>query len=128
MAFQLAALLRVDKNGSPKKSITTEKVGYIQQDQPITEVGIQSSFFEDLYVILSDVPDIAGAVQNRPDAQRATFTFMIKPLVGWIWYGGMIVALGGLIALWPGAGAPVRTPVPARRRAVAPVAAAAAGD
>jgi cytochrome c-type biogenesis protein CcmF len=127
MAFQLAALLRVDKDGKPQESLTTEKRGYIQQDQPTTEVGIRSSFLEDLYVILSDVADLSGAVQNRPDAQRVTFTFIINPLVGWIWYGGMIVALGGLIALWPGAGVPARAPVATSRRVVA-LPAAAAGD
>ncbi|MSR35757.1 MAG: heme lyase CcmF/NrfE family subunit [Gemmatimonadetes bacterium] len=129
MAFQLAALLRVEKDGKPLKNLTTEKRGYIQQDQPTTEVGISSSFLEDLYVILSDVPDIQGAVQNRADAQTATFTFLVNPLVGWIWYGGLIVALGGLIAMWPSAaGVPARaSTVPAMRRA-GPVAAVAAGD
>jgi cytochrome c-type biogenesis protein CcmF len=104
LAFQLAALFRVAKDGEPLKNMTTEKRGYIQQDNPTTEVGIRSSFLEDLYVILSDVPDIQGAVNNRADAQTATFTFLINPLVGWIWFGGMIVAVGGLIGLWPSAG------------------------
>jgi len=30
------------------------------------------------------------------------FRFTINPLVWWVWYGGMIVALGGLIVMWPG--------------------------
>ncbi len=42
------------------------------------------------------------------------FLFIVDPLVSWIWIGALIVALGGLIALWP-----VR-PAPARRRALAP--------
>ena len=129
MVFQLAALLRVEKDGKPLEPVTTEKRGYIQQDQPTTEVGIRSSFLEDLYVILSDVPDLAGAVNNRPDAQTATFTFLINPLVGWIWYGGMLVALGGLIGLWPsGAGVPVRAPIVASVRRGGPLPAPAAGD
>ena len=28
---------------------------------------------------------------------RITF----NPLVWWVWYGGMIMALGGLIVMWP---------------------------
>ena len=127
--FQLVALLRVEKDGKAVRSLTTEKRGYTQQDTPTTEVGIRSSFLEDLYVILSDVPDMAGAVNNRPDAQTATFTFMINPLVGWIWYGGMIVALGGLIGLWPTAtGASVRAPMSVRIGRGTAVPAAAAGD
>lgn len=122
LAFQLVALLRVEKNGKVLRNLTTEKRGYIAQNQPTTEVGIRSSFLEDLYVILSDVPDIRRAIMNEPDAQTATFTFMVNPLVGWIWYGGMIVAIGGLIGLWPsGAGALVRAPAVASARISKPV-------
>ena len=32
--------------------------------------------------------------------------FTINPLVWWVWYGGMIVTLGGLIVMWPGGGSP----------------------
>jgi cytochrome c-type biogenesis protein CcmF len=37
------------------------------------------------------------------------FLLIVSPLVTWLWLGGIIVALGGLIALWP-------IPVLARRR------------
>jgi cytochrome c-type biogenesis protein CcmF len=128
-AFQLVALLRVEKDGKQLPNLTTEKRGYIAQDQPTTEVGIRSSFFEDLYVILSDVADLRSAIMNEPDAQTATFTFLVNPLVGWIWYGGMMVALGGLIGLWPTANsAPVRAPVLSSARTSEPVPVGAAGD
>jgi cytochrome c-type biogenesis protein CcmF len=39
----------------------------------------------------------------------ATFLLIVSPLVTWLWFGGIIVAFGGLIALWP-------IPVLARRR------------
>jgi cytochrome c-type biogenesis protein CcmF len=45
------------------------------------------------------------------------FLFIVDPLVSWIWIGALIVALGGLIALWP-------VPALARRRASVPSAAA----
>ena len=131
LAFQLVALFRVEKNGKVMDNLTTEKRGYIQQDQPTTEVGIDPSFLEDLYVILSDVPNMRGAVQNEPDAQAATFTFLVNPLVGWLWFGGLIVAVGGLIGLWPtltGAGEPARTPTVTQARPRRPVPAGAAGD
>jgi cytochrome c biogenesis factor len=25
----------------------------------------------------------------------------VHPLIGWIWAGGLVVILGGLVALWP---------------------------
>ena len=39
----------------------------------------------------------------------ATFLLIVSPLVTWLWFGGIIVAFGGLISLWP-------FPVLARRR------------
>ena len=111
LAWQVVALMRVEKEGRPLGTLTTEKRAYIAQEQPVTEVGIRSAFLEDLYVILSDVSDMRGALMNEPAAQTATFTFLVNPVVGWIWYGGMILALGGLVALWPGA-APARLAAP----------------
>ncbi|HYY74546.1 MAG TPA: cytochrome c-type biogenesis CcmF C-terminal domain-containing protein, partial [Solirubrobacterales bacterium] len=50
------------------------------------------------------------------DPPPATFRVNVNPLVTWIWVGGAIAVLGGLVAIWP-------TP-PARRRRVADVYAA----
>ena len=50
---------------------------------------------EDLYVVL------AGVVNGT---EQAVYRFTINPLVWWVWYGGMIVTLGGLIVMWPGGG------------------------
>jgi cytochrome c-type biogenesis protein CcmF len=33
----------------------------------------------------------------------ANFRLIVSPLVEWIWLGGAIAGLGGLIALWPAA-------------------------
>jgi cytochrome c-type biogenesis protein CcmF len=41
------------------------------------------------------------------------FLLIVSPLVTWIWLGALIIAIGGLIALWP-------VPALARRRAPAP--------
>ena len=50
------------------------------------------------------------------DPPPANFRVNVNPLVSWIWVGGAIAALGGLVAIWP-------TP-PARRRRVSDVYAA----
>jgi len=63
---------------------------------------------------------------NQTEAQTATFTFIINPLVGWIWFGGLIVAVGGLIGLWPSAS--VRVRIPASASAPAGAVPAGAGD
>jgi cytochrome c-type biogenesis protein CcmF len=41
-------------------------------------------------------------LQHPPPAQ---FHLIVSPLVMWIWIGGIVVFLGGLIALWPAPGA-----------------------
>jgi cytochrome c-type biogenesis protein CcmF len=35
------------------------------------------------------------------DTPAATFRLLVSPLVTWIWFGAIIVFLGGLIAIWP---------------------------
>ncbi len=41
---------------------------------------------------------VRSYLKNPPPAQ---FHFIVSPLVMWIWIGGLIVAIGGLIAVWP---------------------------
>jgi cytochrome c-type biogenesis protein CcmF len=32
---------------------------------------------------------------------RASFRIMINPLVSWLWFGGYVVGIGVLLAVWP---------------------------
>jgi len=70
-------------------------------DLPMTEVGIRSSVREDLYLILSALDDMEGAVRADSNAQGIDLQVLIKPFVGWIWFGGVMLAVGTLVALWP---------------------------
>jgi cytochrome c-type biogenesis protein CcmF len=97
-----AATVEVARNGKRIGLLTTEKRQHVDAEgnptfQPSTEVGIRSDLREDLYVVL-------GGVVNG--TEQAVYRFTINPLVWWVWYGGMVVALGGLIVMWPGGGAP----------------------
>ncbi len=51
-------------------------------------------------------------LKSPPPAQ---FHFIVSPLVMWIWVGGLIVFIGGLVAVWP-APSTVRARVAARAR------------
>ncbi len=104
MEWQAQALLTVARNGKPVGSITTEKRMYLTYPAPVTEVGIRSTAFEDLYVILANAEDLGRALSNDAGGQRATFEVQINPLVGWIWYGGLMVAFGAMVGLWPSKG------------------------
>lgn len=97
------ALLSVEKDGKDLGMMSTELRWYPSRQQRSTEVGIRSTPLEDLYIILAEVPDFQGVIDNDPDAQRIITEIQVNPLVGWIWYGGMILAMGSLISLWPAA-------------------------
>src|SRR5436309_2503831 len=93
-----AATLEVSRDGKRLEVLTTEKRQHVDglgrpTFQPSSEVGIRRDLREDLYVVL-------GGVVNGPE--QAVCRFTINPLVWWVWYGGMIIALGGLIVMWPG--------------------------
>jgi len=101
--WQAIALVSVARDGEPVGALTTEKRKYTTSDQWMTEVGIRSNAQEDLYLILSALDDLQGAVSNDPTAQGIDLQVLVKPLVALIWWGGLVLTLGSLIGLWPSA-------------------------
>jgi cytochrome c-type biogenesis protein CcmF len=75
---------------------------------PSTEVGIHGTLKEDTYVVL------AGVTGDETAELRISF----NPLVWWVWYGGAIMAIGGLIVMWPAA--ETRRPNSGYRASLAP--------
>ncbi|HEY4217430.1 MAG TPA: cytochrome c-type biogenesis CcmF C-terminal domain-containing protein [Gemmatimonadaceae bacterium] len=59
--------------------------------QPITDVGIHSTPALDTYLVLAGVRD--------KDTAELTLTY--NPLVMWVWIGGFVMMIGGLIVMWP---------------------------
>ena len=100
--YVTAALLDVKRDGKEIGRLRTEKRQHVdalgnKTFEPSTEVGIMSGMRVDLYVVL------AGLVNGT---EQAVFRFTINPLVWWVWFGGFVLVIGGLIVLWPG-GAPI---------------------
>ena len=91
----VAIALRPSVDGKQLPLITSEKRQHFDSRgnptfQPSTEVGILSRNDMDVYLVL------AGVVANKAEI-RVNF----NPLVVWVWHGGVIMALGGLIVMWP---------------------------
>jgi cytochrome c-type biogenesis protein CcmF len=100
------------RGGRELTRLSPGKSFHPNQQQPIAQVGIRSTPWEDLYMVLGSV---------EPDGGSATLKIMVNPMVMWIWLGGLTITLGALITMIPSRrtsaaprGTPqVREPVPA---------------
>lgn len=97
----LAADVEVDGGGIESPAITT----YLNIGQDIGTPAVRSSLAKDVYLTLEP-----GAAAG--DA-AATIRVFVKPMILWMWIGGALMALGTLLAAFPGR----------RRRPVDPVSA-----
>ena len=105
---QVFAPLQVTRNGQPIGVVQPRKNLYFKTpDQPTSEVGLRIFPTEDLYAVL------AGWDSN---GDTASFKLFVNPLMVFLWIGGLVLALGTLVALWPHT-------VAVRSAAVAPAAA-----
>ncbi|MDO8502862.1 MAG: heme lyase CcmF/NrfE family subunit [Gemmatimonadaceae bacterium] len=91
-----ALVLDLTRDGKSAGVLTTEKRQYVDSRGaptfgPSTEVGIRESWREDVYVVL------AGVGEDESAEIRITF----NPLVRWVWLGGALMAIGGLVVMWP---------------------------
>jgi len=79
----------VSRNGVEKERMYPEKRNYTASGNVMTETAIDSGLFRDLYVSLGE-PVGSGAWSVR---------VYYKPFVGWIWWGALLMALGGGLAV-----------------------------
>ena len=83
-------VVRVTKGGDDVTVLMPEKRKYPVRGNVMTEAGIDSGLARDLYVSLGEPIDEQGQVW----AVRLYY----KPLISWIWWGGLLMALGGIAA------------------------------
>jgi cytochrome c-type biogenesis protein CcmF len=83
--------VNVSKDGKPLEVLYPEKRKYFSSAMPMTEASIDSGLFRDLYVSLGE------AIQGeKPQWSVRVF---YKPFVSWLWYGAILMVLGGLLAV-----------------------------
>ncbi len=78
--------------GRPLGNLTPSLNEYPASTDPIGSPSIHYGVLRDLYSSLVGF-DASGG--------EATFRFFLNPGVFWLWAGGAIVVLGGLLAAWP---------------------------
>ncbi len=98
----IAANVILDGGRAYRPAITT----YLQTGQEVGTPSVRTGLTQDIYLTLD-----AGAV---PGSSSATIRVFIKPMILWLWIGGFVMAIGTLLAAFPGT---------RRRRAVDPVSA-----
>ncbi len=95
----LAANIAVLDGGKQIDVLKPEKRFYKKPEQPTTEVAIRSTFGTDLYLVLGAYDDAT---------KMATIQAYINPLIGFLGWGGIVLALGTLVTILP-----TRAPAPA---------------
>jgi cytochrome c-type biogenesis protein CcmF len=79
----------ITRNDKVVTTLFPEKRTYLVQTMPMTEAGIDTGLFRDLYVSLGE-PLPGGAWSVR---------VYYKPFVDWIWAGALFMAFGGFLAI-----------------------------
>ncbi|ENZ8429622.1 c-type cytochrome biogenesis protein CcmI [Klebsiella aerogenes] len=82
-------VIAVSRNGRPEATLYAEKRFYTASRMMMTEAAISGGFTRDLYAALGEELD---------DGSWAVRLYY-KPFVRWIWYGGVLMALGGLCCM-----------------------------
>jgi len=104
----MIANFAVSKDGASLPDMAPRLNHYKSMNQPIGTPEVYSTLSEDLYLSLVQVNEAAGT---------AALEVRVQPLVWWLWFGGVLMLIGTLIAAWPAS----KKKAPA---ATAPVAAA----
>jgi len=82
----------VERDGKQVMMLYPEKRIYGDSDEAGTMVAISSTPREDLYVVY------AG---RSPQSDKPVIHAYLNPLVKWVWFGGVVVVLGTILALIP---------------------------
>ncbi len=70
-------------------SLSPEKRVYLVQQMPMTEASIDAGVTRDLYVALGEPLE---------DGKSWAVRLYYKPYIRWIWFGGLIMVIGGLLS------------------------------
>jgi cytochrome c-type biogenesis protein CcmF len=89
--------LAVRKDGRPAGSIGPSQILFPNMSSPLAGVAIRSGPGGDLYTVLQAM-QVKNVGKSGP---VATFDVFVNPLIDFIWLGGILFLLGGLIVLWP---------------------------
>ena len=91
-------ILEVLRDNKPVMMLYPERRNFPTNQESGTMVAIYSTLREDLYVVYAGI---------NPATNLPTIHAFINPLVKWVWWGGMVVVMGTIVALLPNRAAAV---------------------
>lgn len=83
-------VLELMKNGGQPQTIHPARSKYPTKDEMLHEVGLGGGFWQDIYVTMADFESHQGPV---------SFKINRNPLVSLVWFGGILLVLGGALAM-----------------------------
>jgi c-type cytochrome biogenesis protein CcmF len=85
--------VKVSENGKEIGKLAPAKFIYKKMpDSPTTEVAMLHSIRDDLYLVVGNI---------NPETKLASLQIHLNPLVGWIWFGAIILIFGSFVCMWP---------------------------
>jgi cytochrome c-type biogenesis protein CcmF len=84
------AVVKIDGKGAYRPAITQ----FVGGGTAVGTPAVRSTPISDVYITLVTPPVHPG--------DPATIGIIIQPLIMWLWIGGVIMALGTVLAAWPG--------------------------
>jgi cytochrome c-type biogenesis protein CcmF len=101
--------VQVSRNGRFLTTLRPRVDQYPNLAQEVRIPALRTGLREDLYLVLSGWDD---------DDSRALLKVFVNPLAGFLWFGGLVILIGGAMALWPAAWPTRRVSSVSVRRAV----------
>jgi cytochrome c-type biogenesis protein CcmF len=83
--------VEVRRDGRLITTLNPQKRFYPKQQMPMTEAAIYAGWTKDIYVSLGEAVNKEGAWAVR---------IYIKPLIRWMWFGGILMLTGAIIGLF----------------------------
>ena len=87
------AHFEISKNGEKQTALFPERRYYDVRTMNMSEVGIDWGWFGDIYIVMGDKLTKESGITGE-----FTFRLHYKPFIGWLWFGGVLMALGAMCA------------------------------
>lgn len=91
--YRVEGAFRVSNKGHELGVLSPALKFFPTQQSPVGRAVFRSSFTEDLYLILSGFSEL--------EQNQATLKVLVRPLLAWMWLGGLVIVLGTMVAVWP---------------------------